>query len=84
MTCFGISGQFSYPVQEFMLKNDTQKNGTSRIGLHGNAPPPPDVFNGKSKNTGKDVESDGLFEEQNNKGQFLKNLLGSGQISRHC
>ena len=33
-----ISDQFSYPVQEFMLKNDTLKNGTSRIGLYGSAP----------------------------------------------
>ena len=24
-----------------MLKNDTLKNGTSRIGLYGSAPPPP-------------------------------------------
>ena len=35
---FGISDQFSYPVQEFMLKNDTLNNGTSRIGLYGSAP----------------------------------------------
>ena len=40
ITRFGISDQFSYPVQEFMLKNDTLKNGTSRIGLYGSAPPP--------------------------------------------
>ena len=26
-----------------MLKNDTLKNGTSRIGLYGSAPPPPGV-----------------------------------------
>ena len=39
ITRFGISDQFSYPVQEFMLKNDTLKNGTSRIGLYGSAPP---------------------------------------------
>ena len=39
VTHFGISDQFSYPVQEFMLKNDTLKNGTSRIGLYGSAPP---------------------------------------------
>ena len=39
ITCFGISEQFSYPVQEFMLKNDTLKNGTSRIGLYGSASP---------------------------------------------
>ena len=38
MTSFGISDQFSYPVQEFMLKNDTLKNGRSRIGLYGSAP----------------------------------------------
>ena len=33
----------SYPVQEFMLKTDTLKNGMSRIGLYGSAPrsPPP-------------------------------------------
>ena len=55
-----------------MLKNDqAQKNGTSPIGLFGSAPPP-DLLNGKSKNTGKDFGSDGLFEEQNKKGQFLK------------
>ena len=29
----------SYPVQEFMLKNDTLKNGMSHIGLYGSAPP---------------------------------------------
>ena len=34
------SDQFSYPVQEFMLKNDTLKNGKSRIGFHGSASPP--------------------------------------------
>ena len=29
-----------------MLKNDTLKNGTSRIGLYGSAPPPsPEVHN---------------------------------------
>ena len=39
MTCFGISDQVSYPVQEFML-NDTLKNGTSRVGLYGSAPLP--------------------------------------------
>ena len=37
ITCFGISDQFSDPVQEFMLKNDTLKNGTSRIGLYESA-----------------------------------------------
>ena len=26
-----------------MLKNDTLKNGTSRIGLYGSAPPPPEA-----------------------------------------
>ena len=31
----------SYPVQEFMLENDTLKNDTSRIGLYRSAPPPP-------------------------------------------
>ena len=36
---FGISDQFSYLAQEFMLKNDTLKNGTSCIGLYGSAPP---------------------------------------------
>ena len=40
ITRFGISDQFSYPVQEFMLKNDTLKNLTSRIGLYGSALPP--------------------------------------------
>ena len=29
MTCFGIPYQFSYLVQEFMLENDTMKNGMS-------------------------------------------------------
>ena len=29
----------SYPVQEFMLKNDTLKNGMSHIGLYGSDPP---------------------------------------------
>ena len=38
ITCFRISDQFSYSVQEFMLKNDALKNGTSRIGLCGSAP----------------------------------------------
>ena len=33
ITSFGISDQFSYPVQEFMPKNDTLKNRTPRIGL---------------------------------------------------
>ena len=84
MTCFGISDQFSYPVQEFMLKNCTQKNGTSRIGLLFKSPPLVGVFNGKSKNTGKDFASDRLFEEQNKKRAILKNLSGSGQITRHC
>ena len=36
---FGISDQFSYPVKEFMLKNDALKNGTSCVGLYGSAPP---------------------------------------------
>ena len=27
-----------------MLKNDTLKNGTFRIGLYGSAPPPPDCI----------------------------------------
>ena len=27
-----------------MLKNDTLKNGTSRTGLYGSAPPPPEVY----------------------------------------
>ena len=35
---FGVSDQFSYPVQEFMLKNDTLENGTSRTSLYGSAP----------------------------------------------
>ena len=26
MTCFGVSDQFSYPLQEFMQKHDTLKN----------------------------------------------------------
>ena len=34
----------SYLVQEFMLKNDTLKNGMSRIGLYGSAPPPSRVL----------------------------------------
>ena len=38
ITCFGISDQFSYPVKEFMLKNDTLENGTSRIGLYESTP----------------------------------------------
>ena len=29
----------SYQVQEFMLKNDTLKNGMSHIGLYGSGPP---------------------------------------------
>ena len=48
-----------------MLKNDTQKNGTSRIGLLMEKLPP-GVFNGKSKNTGKDFGSDGLFDKKDN------------------
>ena len=39
ITCLGISDQFSLTVQELMLKNDTLKNGTFRIGLYGSAPP---------------------------------------------
>ena len=35
-----------------------------------------DVFKGKSKTIGKDFGSDGHFDEQNEKGQFFKNLLG--------
>ena len=34
----------SYPVQEFMLKTDTLKNGMSRIGLYGSAPRAPWVL----------------------------------------
>ena len=30
----------SYPVQKFMQKNDTLKNGMSHRGLYGSAPPP--------------------------------------------
>ena len=29
ITRFGISDQFSYQIQEFILKNDTPENGTS-------------------------------------------------------
>ena len=43
ITCLGIFDQFSYPDQEFRLKTDTLKNGTSRICLYGSAPPPPPV-----------------------------------------
>ena len=39
ITCLGIFDQFLYPIQEFTLKNDTLKNGTSHIGLHESAPP---------------------------------------------
>ena len=49
MTRFGISDQFSYPVQEFTLKNDTLKNGTSHIGLYGT---PPGQNNQISDNSG--------------------------------
>ena len=38
ITRFGISDEFSYPVHEFMLKNDALENGTSHIGLYGSAP----------------------------------------------
>ena len=38
ITCSGIFYQFLYPVQEFRLKIDTLKKGTSRIGLYGSAP----------------------------------------------
>ena len=41
MTCFGVSYQFSCSVQEFMLKNDTMKNGTSSIGFKVLGFPPP-------------------------------------------
>ena len=34
----------SYPVQEFMLKTDTLKNGMSQRGLYGSAPPPRVLF----------------------------------------
>ena len=34
----------SYPVQEFMLKNDTLKNGVSHIGLYGSDPHPRMLF----------------------------------------
>ena len=44
ITRFGISDQFSYPVQEFMLTNDTLKNGMSRMDLYGSAPPSRDPF----------------------------------------
>ena len=38
---FGISDRISFvQVQEFMLKNDTLKNGTSCIGLYGSIPIP--------------------------------------------
>ena len=33
-----------------MLKNDTLKNGTSRIGLYGSAPPPPGINHSKMQN----------------------------------
>ena len=38
-TCFGISDQIPCLVQEFMLENDTQINGTSCRGLYGGPPP---------------------------------------------
>ena len=34
----------SYPVQEFMLKNDTLKNGMPHIGFYGSALPPGVLF----------------------------------------
>ena len=34
---FRISDQFSYPVQEFILKNDTLKDGPSSASLYGGA-----------------------------------------------
>ena len=37
-TCFGISDQIPCLVQEFMLENDTQINGTSCRGLYGSPP----------------------------------------------
>ena len=50
----------SYPVQEFMLKTDTMKNGMSYIGLYGSAPPPlgccfycPDKNNVRTANAGR-------------------------------
>ena len=53
ITRFGISDQFSYPVQKFMLKSDTPKNGTSLIGLYRSAP-----------GVGREVES--IWQGQNN------------------
>ena len=46
--CFGICDQFSYPVQEFLLKNNTLKNGTSRISLNAGV-------------TGPNAKSDGIL-----------------------
>ena len=53
----------SYPIQEFMLKTDTLKNGMSRIGLYGSAPMPapppgccfycPDKKNVRTANAGR-------------------------------
>ena len=34
---------YLYPIQEFMLKNDTLKNGAHRIGLYEVPPPPPSL-----------------------------------------
>ena len=46
-----------------MLKNYAQKTARP-VQVYMEVPlPPPDVFNGKSKNLGKDFGSDGLFEE---------------------
>ena len=38
ITCLETFDQFLYPVQEFRLKIDILKNGTSHIGLYGSAP----------------------------------------------
>ena len=74
MTCFGMSDQFSYPVQEFKLKNDTQKYDTSCIDSYMEMSPPPPSPPGRiqwqKQNTGKDFGSDELFEEQNKKDSF--------------
>ena len=52
---------FSYPVQEFMLKDDTLKNGTSRIGFYGSAPPVPGagIFKEKISEPWVSLEADG-------------------------
>ena len=83
MTCLGISDQFLYPVQQFVLKNDTQKNGTSRIGLLMEVPPPSEYSMAKAKIQEKILGQMDFLKNRLKKNNF-KNLSGSGQISRHC